>query len=172
MRALTVITLTLLLGGCDVSMTRQQRDDRYAAAALWSDGTAAQPLPEHVVAQGDLARDRESIIPPPVSVALLARGQQRFDIYCSPCHGLDGKGDGIVAARGFPHPPSFVEPRLLAAPASEFYDAISKGYGVMYSYAARVEPRDRWAIIAYIRALQLSEHATVAQVPDVREKLP
>ena len=114
----------------------------------------------------------ESATPPPASPALLARGRERFDIYCSPCHGLDGKGDGIVAARGFPHPPSFTEPRLLAAPASEFYDAISKGYGVMYSYAARVEPRDRWAIIAYIRALQLSQHATVAQVPDAREKLP
>lgn len=166
------IALTLILGGCDLSMTQQQRDDRYATAALWSDGTAAQLLPEHVVAQGDLARDRESTAPPPVSAALLARGQQRFDIYCSPCHGLGGKGDGIVAARGFPHPPSFVEPRLMVAPASEFYDAISKGYGVMYSYAARVEPRDRWAIIAYIRALQLSEHATVAQVPEAREQLP
>ena len=115
-----VMALMLVLGGCDVSMTQQQRDDRYAAAALWPNGATAQPLPEHVVAQGDLARDRESTEPPPASPALLARGRERFDIYCSPCHGLDGKGDGIVAARGFPHPPSFVEPRLLAAPASNF----------------------------------------------------
>jgi mono/diheme cytochrome c family protein len=152
-------------------MTQQKRDSTYAPAKLWSDGTAAQPLPEHVVAQGDLARDRAATAAPAVSPELLLRGRERFDIYCSPCHGLDGKGDGIVAARGFPHPPSFFEARLMAAPASQFYDAISKGYGVMYSYAARVKPRDRWAIVAYIRALQLSQHMTLAQVPEARERL-
>jgi mono/diheme cytochrome c family protein len=103
---------------------------------------------------------------------LLKRGQERFNIDCSPCHGLDGKGDGIVAERGFPHPPSYFDARLMAAPASEFYDAITQGYGAMYSYAARVEPRDRWAIVAYIRALQLSQNATVAMAPEAREKLP
>jgi mono/diheme cytochrome c family protein len=107
-----------------------------------------------------------------VTAALLKRGRERFDIYCSPCHGLDGRGDGMVVTRGFPRPPSYFEPRLLAAPATTFYDAITKGYGVMYSYAARVEPRDRWAIVAYIRALQQAKRATLAQVPEARERLP
>jgi mono/diheme cytochrome c family protein len=125
-----------------------------------------------VVAQGDLERDKQQTTPPPVNAALLKRGQERFNIFCSPCHGLDGKGDGMVVRRGFPHPPSYFEPRLMQAPASTFYRAITDGYGVMYSYAARVEPRDRWAIVAYIRALQLSQHASLAQAPEAREKLP
>ena len=171
MKRLALLSL-LLLAGCDLSMTQQKKYDTYSPAALWSDGTSARPLPEHVVAQGDLARGRQEADPPPVTAALLKRGQERFNVDCSPCHGLDGKGDGIVAERGFPHPPSYFDARLMAAPASEFYDAISQGYGVMYSYAARVEPRDRWAIVAYIRALQLSQNATVAMAPEAREKLP
>ena len=117
-------------------------------------------------------RDHDTAIRRRLTAALLARGRERFDIYCSPCHGLDGQGDGMVVQRGFPRPPSYLEPRLLAAPAGTFYDAITKGYGVMYSYASRVEPRDRWAIVAYIRALQLSQHATLADAPEAREKLP
>ena len=162
----------LLLTGCDVSMTQQNRYGTEAPAALWKDGSSARPLPAHVVAQGDLARDREAATPPPATAALLTRGRERYDIYCSPCHGLDGRGGGIVVERGFPQPPSFLDPRLMAAPASTFYDAISNGYGVMYSYAGRVAPRDRWAIVAYIRALQLSQRATLAQAPEAREKLP
>jgi mono/diheme cytochrome c family protein len=161
----------LLLAGCDVSMTQQKKYPTYAPAGLWSDGTSARPLPAHVVAQGDLGRDRQVVAPPAANEALLARGRGRYDIYCSPCHGINGRGDGIVVARGFPHPPSFFEPRLLAAPAATFFDAITNGYGVMYSYAARVEPHDRWAIIAYIRALQLSQGATLAQAPEAKEKL-
>ncbi len=172
MRWLVLLGAALVLTGCDVSMTQQNRYGTYSAAELWPDGTSARPLPAHVVAQGDLDRDKEAANPPPVTPALLKRGRERFDIYCSPCHGLDGQGDGMVVLRGFPHPPSYLEPRLLAAPAGTFYDAITKGYGVMYSYADRVEPRDRWAIVAYIRALQLSQHATLAQAPEAREKLP
>jgi mono/diheme cytochrome c family protein len=125
-----------------------------------------------VVAQGDLAREHDITNPPPVTPALMHRGHERYDIYCAPCHGFDGLGDGMVVRRGFPRPPSYLEPRLLAAPASTFYDAITQGYGVMYSYAGRVLPRDRWAIIAYIRALQLAQHSTLAQVPEARGKLP
>jgi mono/diheme cytochrome c family protein len=160
-----------LLSGCDVSMTEQNKYATYAPAELWADGTSARPLPEHVVAQGDEARAKEIASPPPVSRALLARGRQRYDIFCAPCHGIDGKGDGIIVKHGFPQPPSYFEPRLMAAPASTFYDAITNGYGVMYSYAARVPPRDRWAIVAYVRALQLSQHATLAQAPEAKEKL-
>jgi mono/diheme cytochrome c family protein len=161
-----------MLAGCDVSMTQQKKYTTYSAAGLWPNGSSARPLPAHVVAQGDLARDTEASNPPPVNAALLKRGRERFDTYCSPCHGLDGRGDGMVVRRGFPKPPSYLEPRLLAAPAGSIYDAITKGYGVMYSYASRVEPRDRWAIVAYVRALQLSQHATLAQAPEAREKLP
>ncbi len=171
MRLLVALVLALVLAGCDLSMTQQNKYDTYAPASLWPDGTSARPLPAHVVAQGDLAREKAETTPPKVTPALLERGRNRFNIDCSPCHGLDGRGGGIVVARGFPHPPSYFEPRLMKAPASTFYDAITHGYGVMYSYASRVEPRDRWAIIAYIRALQLSQHATLAQAPEAREKL-
>lgn len=170
--AAVLCAAALALAGCDNSMTQQKKYSTYAPAAIWADGASARPLPEHVVAQGDLERDSAARTPPPVTPALLARGQERFNIYCAPCHGLDGKGNGPVAARGFPHPPSYLEPRLLSAPATAFYDAITRGYGVMYSYADRVEPRDRWAIVAYIRALQLSQHATIAQAPEAQGKLP
>lgn len=172
MRPIILLVSAFVLTGCDVSMTQQNRYGTYAAAGLWPDGTSARPLPAHVVAQGDLKRDHDIKNPPAVTPALLARGHDRFDIYCSPCHGLAGLGDGMVVARGFPRPPSYLEPRLLAAPAGKFYDAITNGYGVMYSYASRVEPRDRWAIVAYIRALQLSQHASLTDAPEAREKLP
>jgi mono/diheme cytochrome c family protein len=89
-----------------------------------------------------------------MSLALVKRGQERFDIFCSVCHGYTGDGDGMVVQRGFPHPPSFHSPRLIAAPDQHFVDVITNGHGVMYSYADRVPVADRWAITAYIRALQ------------------
>ncbi len=97
--------------------------------------------------------------PLPPTAALLQRGRERFDIYCAPCHGRSGYGDGMVVRRGFPAPPSYHTDALRHAPDSHFYQVITHGYGVMYPYAARVSPRDRWAIVAYIRALQLSQHA-------------
>jgi mono/diheme cytochrome c family protein len=98
--------------------------------------------------------------PLPLTKALLARGQQRYDIYRAPCHGRSGDGAGMVVQRGFPAPPSYHTDRLRHAPDSHFYQVISGGYGVMYPYADRIGPHDRWAIVAYIRALQLSQHAT------------
>ena len=95
----------------------------------------------------------------------LARGRERFDIFCSPCHSIVGDGDGMVARRGFPHPPSFHADRLRTAPDSHFYAVITEGYGAMHSYATRVPPADRLAIIGYIRALQLSQHAPAASLP-------
>jgi mono/diheme cytochrome c family protein len=97
--------------------------------------------------------------PLPITPKLLARGQQRFDIYCAPCHSRAGDGDGMIARRGFPHPPSYHTAALRNAPDSHFYKVITHGYGVMYPYADRISPHDRWAIVAYIRALQLSQHA-------------
>ena len=96
---------------------------------------------------------------------MLARGQDRFNIFCSPCHGRLGDGDGMIVRRGFRPPPSYHIERLRKAPVGHFYDVITHGFGSMYDYAARVAPRDRWAIIAYIRALQFSQSATLADVP-------
>ena len=171
-RFFATLAFVLLLAGCDLSMTQQNKYDTYTSSSLWSDGASARPLPDHTVAQGDLARDTAEKNPPPVTPALLARGQQRFGIYCSPCHGLAGDGNGVIVQRGFPAPPSYQIPRLLAAPASHYYDVITHGYGVMYPYADRVDPHDRWAIIAYIRALQLQRHANVALAPEAEQKLP
>lgn len=171
MRLVVLLSVMALVSGCDVSMTEQNKYVTYSPSELWADGTSARPLPDHVVAQTDEARVQDAAHPPPASMALLKRGRQRYDIFCSPCHGLDGKGDGVIVQHGFPRAPSFFEPPLMAAPAHTFYDAISNGVGVMYSHAARVPPRDRWAIVAYIRALQLSQHATLAQAPEAKERL-
>ncbi len=117
-------------------------------------------------------RPRLDGIPRPVTTQLMRRGQERFDIFCAPCHSPLGDGDGMIPRRGFPHPPSFHSPRLRNAPDQHFYDAITAGYGAMSSYAARIPPDDRWAIVAYVRALQLSQHvASSALDPGDRRKL-
>ena len=109
---------------------------------------------------------------PPITAALLARGQERFDIYCAPCHSIAGDGDGFIARRGFPHPPSYHLERLRDASDAHLYAVITQGYGAMYPYARRLEPADRLAVVAYIRALQLSQHAPLAAVPaDERARL-
>jgi mono/diheme cytochrome c family protein len=110
--------------------------------------------------------------PFPVTSDVLARGQERYDIYCTPCHGYAGYGDGVIVQRGLTPPPSFHSDRLRAAPVGHFFDVITNGFGVMYSYGDRVQPEDRWAIAAYIRALQLSQDATLDDVPpDVQPTL-
>jgi len=103
--------------------------------------------------------------PYPVNAALLDRGRERFEIYCAPCHSVVGDGDGFVVRRGFPAPPSFHTERLRNATDRHFVDVIAQGYGIMYPFADRVAPADRWAIVAYIRALQLSQHAPAAELP-------
>ena len=187
------LLLALALGGCERAMHNMYRQARYdpgEASPLFADGKADRPPPAGSVpvAAGVLAmtssgrRGRElpqqwqaaasSQTPPPVTQALLARGQERYAIYCLPCHSPVGDGDGPIVRRGFPRPPSYHEQRLRDAPDRHFYDVISNGYGIMHSYADRVAPQDRWAIVAYIRALQLSQHADVAQLPPaVRAKL-
>ena len=104
-------------------------------------------------------------MPFPATREVLVRGRERFDIYCTPCHSRLGDGNGIVVQRGFRRPPSFHEPRLRQAPLGHFYDVMSNGFGAMPDYAAQVNPRDRWAIAAYIRALQLSQSAPASAVP-------
>lgn len=108
-------------------------------------------------AAGDRGERRSN--PRPLTLTLLERGRERYGIFCAPCHGKTGDGDGRVVQRGFPAPPSYHDPRLRAAPDGHFFDVISRGYGVMYPYADRVAPDDRWAIVAYIRALQMSRNA-------------
>ncbi len=120
---------------------------------------------------GDAKPDIPEHNPLPVTATLLHRGQDRFNVYCSPCHSVVGDGDGMVVRRGFPPPPSFHTERLRKAPDAHFYRVITHGYGVMFPYAARVAPNDRWAIIAYIRALQLSQHAPLKSVPKDRRFL-
>jgi mono/diheme cytochrome c family protein len=170
-RVAPAVCLALLLGGCGLSMTEQRKYKTYSPSKLWADGASARPLPEGVVAQGDLTLAAIEATPPDASPALLARGRERFDIYCAPCHGLAGDADGVIVVHGFPVPPSYHIDRLLAAPAQHFYDVISKGYGVMYSYSDRVDPHDRWAMVAYIRALQFSRRAKVAEVPEAQDVL-
>src|SRR5205809_543050 len=105
-------------------------------------------------------------------VHVLERGRERFDIHCSPCHGRTGEGNGMIVQRGFPPPPSYHIDRLRKAPAGHFFNVITQGYGVMYSYAGQVEPADRWAIAAYIRVLQLSQNTTLTQLTaEERHKL-
>jgi mono/diheme cytochrome c family protein len=126
------------------------------------------------VAYGSVDDDNLNVAPEsnqfpfPVTRQVLDRGQQRFNIYCAPCHGLLGDGNGIITQRGLRHPPSYHIDRLRQAPVGHFYDVITHGFGAMQDYSAQISPHDRWAIIAYIRALQLSQHATVADVPQHR----
>ena len=152
---LAASAVLLALGGCR-NMVQHARYDEYEASPLYPDGMAMQHPPEGTVAQ-DWPEQRAAERQPPLTRALIERGRDRFGIYCTPCHANDGSGDGIVPARGFPHPPDFRSARLKQAPASHFYDVMTNGYGVMYSYADRVPPRDRWAIAAYIRVLQQAQ---------------
>ncbi|HET8749043.1 MAG TPA: cytochrome c [Ramlibacter sp.] len=188
------LPLALTLAGCERLMHDMYEQPRYgpdAASPLFADGRAERPPPPGSVpaamgtlaatSSGHLGRDElvaraqaaAASAPAAITPALLARGQERFAIYCEPCHGPLGDGEGPVVQHGFPHPPSYHEQRLRDAPDRHFYDVISQGHGVMYSYADRVTPQDRWAIVAYIRALQLSQGARVAELPPaLRARLP
>ena len=146
-----------LLAACDLSMSRQARYGTEARADAWPDGMEARQPPEGAVATDALARAAADQTPPPVTPALLARGRERYGVYCTPCHGPTGAGDGKIVARGFPRPPALGEPRLRQAAGRQLYDAVSQGYGAMYPFADRVSAADRWAIVAYVRALQLAQ---------------
>ena len=163
-RRIAVVALAcataVALAACD-NMANQPKlnpyELPYGAQANWP----ATP-PPHVVARDDALHPPPA---PPVTMALLERRKERFDINCAPCHGRYGDGNGMIVQRGFPRPPSYYSDALRNAPSQHFYDVITHGYGVMFPYADRVEPADRWAIAAYIRALQMSASATVADVP-------
>jgi len=154
-----------------LSMWNESRLKPYEPGQGLGGVGARRQIPVGTVAQGDLvpqtARTADNKLtttfPQPVTKAILERGQERYNVYCSPCHGLLGNGAGVVAKRGFPHPPDYALKRLREAPVGHFYEVITYGYGIMYPYADRVAPNDRWAIVAYIRALQAARKETPAQ---------
>lgn len=150
------LSLAMLLTACGPRMNHQAKDLPEQASALFPDGAVNQAPPDGTMARDAAQRAQALAKPPPLTAALLARGRERFGIYCAPCHGPAGDGDGMIVRHGFPRPPDFAESRLVQTPASHIVDVITHGYGVMYAYADRVEPADRWAIAAYVRALQSS----------------
>jgi mono/diheme cytochrome c family protein len=172
-RLLALAGLLALLGGCgQYSMANQDKYESYEPAADFPNDSVMQDPVPGTVWRGELAARAVLEHRPPMTMALLQRGQERFNIFCSPCHGRAGDGEGVIVQRGFPQPPSYYTEQLLNAPDQHFLDVIQNGYGIMYSYADRVPPADRWAIVAYIRALQLSHRAVVADLPDdVRRSL-
>ena len=182
-RGIIPISLALLCAACRPDMNNQPKAKPLSQSDFFADESSARQPPAHTVAYGaaqtNPAFDTGLIngtyitqLPLKLTPALLNQGRERFDAICAECHDRSGSGNGMVVQRGFPQPPSFHVDRLRNAPIGHFYDVITNGYGVMYSYASRVPPRDRWAIVAYIRALQLSRHATMDDVaPDERYKL-
>lgn len=165
MRRLGACLAALLVGACEQSMTEMPRYDPYDPAPMFSNGASARMPVASTVGRDANLSDRPARIPLPVNQALLNRGRERFGIFCSPCHGLAGDGDGPVVQRGFPKPPSYHQDALRQAPDSHFYDVISQGYGAMFSYASRISPEDRWAIVAYVRALQYSRYVDARSLP-------
>ncbi len=163
-RLLVALSLTVALAGCDQKqMAEHGREKPYKSAA-------PRRPPAGTVARDDFIGPRAP--KPDVTMAQLARGRDLFDGICAPCHSRLGDGDGIVVRRGFPRPPTFHQKRLRDADDTLFYDTITDGYGVMYPYPNRVAPADRWAITYYIRALQLSQDAKLADLPaDLRRTL-
>ncbi|MGE5547304.1 MAG: c-type cytochrome [Solirubrobacterales bacterium] len=142
------------LAACDQNMVVQQKSMPTEASALFPDGKVDQAPPPGTVARDQPARDAILANRPPLTRALLERGRERYAIYCQPCHSPAGDGDGIIPRHGFPHPPSYLEDRLRRAPASHFVQVMTNGHGIMFAYGDRVPVEDRWAIAAWIRALQ------------------
>lgn len=163
-----LLVLGMVLPGCDQEpMANQPKYETYEAAPGWPDDQSArQPVAGTVPRDAPVELVVSDTLPMPLTRELLARGQAQFNVYCSPCHARTGYGNGMIVQRGFPAPPSFHTDRLRNAPLRHFYDVITDGYGVMYSYADRVPPQDRWAIAAYIQALQLSQYARLGDLTE------
>ncbi len=178
MRAVAAIALIALSAtGCRMDMHDQPKVQPYEKSAFFTDGRAARPLPAGTVARGRLDVDTwfyegktatgelVALFPAPVTRADLERGRERFDVYCSPCHDRTGGGEGMIVQRGYVEPTSFHDERLREASPGYFFNAITNGFGVLPSYAKQVATDDRWAIVAYIKALQLSQNAKLSDVP-------
>ena len=168
--------LPLALAGCRQGMFDQAKYEPYEKSELFDDDASARPLPEGTVALGALAEDpalhtgmsaggafvAES--PVPWTREVLARGRRQFDVFCAPCHGRTGDGDGMIVRRGYKRPASYHEERLRGMPDGYLFDVVTRGYGVMPSYAQQVPVADRWAIVGYVRALQRSRTVTLAEL--------
>jgi mono/diheme cytochrome c family protein len=178
MSRISVIVLIMVgwLTACRQDMRNDSRLKPLQETAFFADRNSSRPLVRGTIPRGGADQDEfywtgqiaghlVKGFPSPVTAEQLNRGRERYNIYCSVCHGITGKGDGMVVQRGFPPPPSLHEQRLRDAPEGHLFNVISNGYGAMYSYGSRVDPEDRWAIIAYIRALQISQNSGLANVP-------
>jgi len=174
--AVFAVFALIVVPGCRQDMHDQPKYVPLRESTFFTDQRSARPLVEGTVARGQLRDDEllftgkangadATVFPSPVTEKVMLRGQERFDVFCSPCHGRTGLGDGMVVLRGYRRPPSLHEERLRNAPVGHYFDVITNGFGAMPDYASQVKAQDRWAIIAYIRALQLSGHATLADVP-------
>jgi mono/diheme cytochrome c family protein len=168
--------LCVVLAGCRQDMHDAPSYDPLQESTFFADGRASRVLVANTVARGQLREDEHFFtgkingqlateFPMPVTPEVMARGQERFNVFCSPCHGRTGEGNGMIVQRGFRQPPSYHEDRLVEAPAGHFFDVMTSGFGAMQDYSAQVPVSDRWAIAAYIRALQFSRRATMTDVP-------
>jgi hypothetical protein len=162
--------VALAASGCRQDMHQAPRYDPLEQSDFFLDGRASRPLVQGTVARGQLRADKAfytgkagtqllTEVPMPVTRDVLLRGRDRYAIYCTPCHAAIGDGSGMIVQRGFKRPPSFHDERLRNQPVGYFYDVITNGFGAMPDYAAAIQPQDRWAITAYLRVLQLSQHA-------------
>jgi mono/diheme cytochrome c family protein len=179
---LSVFSVLVLATGCRNEMYDQAKVKPLSEGTFFANGQNARPLPPDTVARGFLREDKAMYagigpdgkfvneLPMKVTRALLERGRERFDIFCSPCHGKQGNGLGMIVERGFKQPSSFHGERLRQQPLGYFFDVMTQGFGQMSSYASQVPPEDRWAIAAYVRVLQFSQHAPVAELPPVDQK--
>ncbi len=170
------LSLLLLAAGCRQNMHDQHKVKTLGDSPFFADGQGARPLPAHTVPQGDrrvgsaysgldAANRPLGTLPVPLTRELLVRGRERYDVFCSPCHDKLGTGRGMIVRRGYKQPSSYHVERLRNAPAGYFVNVITEGFGVMPSYAPQVPVEDRWAIAAYIRALQYSQNARLADLP-------
>lgn len=183
--SIALVGIALAGSGCELrqAMYDQPKYKPLQKSEFFSDHRASRPLPEGTVARGLLKDDPHLYdgmengamaenFPFPVTREVLARGQERYNIFCMPCHDMSGSGNGMVVQRGYKKPVSFHDPRLRSSPPGYFYNAIKNGFGQMPNYADQIPVNDRWAIIAYIRALQFSRNATLDDVPpEERAKL-
>jgi mono/diheme cytochrome c family protein len=175
-RAAVGLALLLVAGGCRQDMHDQPKFIPLRASDFYSDHRSARPIVEGTVARGQLADDEwlytgkvagkdVTEFPFAVTREVLARGRERYDIFCAPCHDRTGRGNGMVVKRGYRQPPSLHLGRLRQAAVGHYFDVMTNGFGAMPDYRSQVPVRDRWAIVAYVRALQLSQHATLDEVP-------
>jgi mono/diheme cytochrome c family protein len=173
---LLVVAVLLFVAGCRQDMHNQPRYKPFAASQFFDDGRSARPMIEGTVARGHMRLDPARFtgkvggldvieFPFPITRADIERGEQRFNIYCSPCHGRTGDGQGMIVKRGFRSAANYHTDRLRRAPVGHFFDVVTNGFGAMPSYASRVPVDDRWRIIAYVRALQYSQAASINEVP-------